>query len=74
MEKIKITINEIGNLVMKLLVQKERLEEVGKADPSKGSISKTLLIVQQFSERLDTILSNKRPRVSEELEMEVYKK
>ena len=74
MEKIKTTINKIGDLITMLLVIKERLEELGETDPSKGSIFKTLLVVQQFNERLDTILSNKKPRVSEELEMEVYKK
>jgi hypothetical protein len=71
MEEIKITINEIENLVVLLLVQKEKLEERKEIDPSNGSISKTLLAIKQLSKKLDTVLSSKGPKVSEELEMEV---
>ena len=71
MEEIKITINEIENLVVLLLVQKEKLEERKEIDPSNRSISKTLLTIKQLSKKLDTVLSSKGPKVSEELEMEV---
>jgi len=71
MEEIKITINEIENLVVLLLVQKEKLEERKEIDPSNGSISKTLLAIKQLSKKLDTVLSSKGPKVSEEIEMEV---
>ena len=71
MEEIKITINEIENLVVLLLVQIEKLEERKEIDPSNGSISKTLLAIKQLSKKLDTVLSRKGPKVSEELEMEV---
>ncbi len=71
MEEIKITINEIENLVVLLLVQKEKLEERKEIHPSNGSISKTLIAIKQLSEKLDTVLSSKGPKVSEELEMEV---
>ena len=71
MEEIKITINEIENLVVLLLVQKEKLEERKEIDRSNGSISKTLLAIKQLSKKLDTVLSSKGPKVSEEIEMEV---
>ena len=71
MEEIKFTINEIENLVVLLLVQKEKLEERKEIDPSNGSISKTLLAIKQLSKKLDTVLSSKGPKVSEEPKMEV---
>jgi hypothetical protein len=61
MEEIKFTINEIENLVVLLLVQKEKLEERKEIDPSNGSISKTLLAIKQLSKKLDTDLSSKGP-------------
>ena len=45
MEEIRTTTSEIENLVTVLLVQKERLEERKEADPSKGSIHKTLSLI-----------------------------
>ena len=46
MEEIIIKIGEIERLVMLLLIQKEKLEEREEADPSKGSIHKTLLAIK----------------------------
>jgi hypothetical protein len=71
MEKVKTVTNEIENLVALLLVQKEKLEEREEVDPSKGFVSKTLLAIKQFNKKMDTILSNREPKVSEELEMEI---
>ena len=73
MEEIIIKIGEIERLVMLLLIQKEKLEEREEADPSKGSIHKTLLAIKQLNKKLETILDNKKLRTSEELEMEVCK-
>ena len=73
MEEIRTTTSEIENLVTVLLVQKERLEERKEADPSKGSIHKTLLAIKQLNKRLETILGNKKLRTPEELEMEACK-
>jgi hypothetical protein len=73
MEEIKIRIGEIERLVVLLLIQKERLEEREKVDPSKGSIQKTLLAIKQLNKKLETILGKKKPRTPEELEMEVCK-
>ena len=71
MEGIRTTTNEIENLVIALLVQKERLEENEETDPSKGSIHKTLLAIKQLNKKLEIILSNKKLRTNEELKMEV---
>jgi hypothetical protein len=71
MEEIRIRIGEIERLVVLLLVQKERLEEREEADPSKGSIHKTLLAIKQLNRKLETILGNKKLRTTEELKMEV---
>ncbi len=73
MEEIKIRIGEIERLVVLLLIQKERLEDREEVDPSKGSIHKTLLAIKQLNKKLETILSNKKLRTPEELEMEVCK-
>jgi hypothetical protein len=71
MEEIRIRIGGIERLVVLLLVQKERLEEREEADPSKGSIHKTLLAIKQLNRKLETILGNKKLRTTEELKMEV---
>ena len=71
MEEIRIRIGEIGRLVVLLLIQKEKLEEREEADPSKGSIHKTLLAIKQLNKKLEVILSNKKLRTTEELKMEV---
>jgi hypothetical protein len=71
MEGIRTTTSEIENLVITLLVQKERLEENKETDPSKGSIHKTLLAIKQLNKKLEIILSNKKLRTTEELKMEV---
>ena len=71
MEGIRTTTSEIENLVIALLVQKERLEENKETDPSKGSIHKTLLAIKQLNKKLEIILSNKKLRTTEELKMEV---
>jgi hypothetical protein len=73
MEEIIIKIGEIERLVMLLLIQKEKLEEREEADPSKGSIHKTLLAIKQLNKKLEIISGNKKPRTSEELEMKVRK-
>ena len=73
MEEIITKIGEIERLVVLLLIQKEKLEEREEADPSKGSIHKTLLAIKQLNKRLETILGNKKLRTPEELEMEAYK-
>ena len=73
MEEIRIRIGEIERLVVLLLIQKEKLEEREEADPSKGSIHKTLLAIKQLNKKLETILDNKKLRTPEELEMEVRK-
>ena len=73
MEEIIIKIGEIERLVMLLLIQKEKLEEREEADPSKGSIHKTLLAIKQLNKKLEMILGNKKLRTPEELEMEVCK-
>ncbi len=73
MEEIRIRIGEIEKLVMLLLIQKEKLEERKEADPSKGSIHKTLLAIKQLNKELEIILGNKKLRTPEELEMEVRK-
>ena len=46
MEEIRVRMNEIERLVVLLLIQKEKLEEREEADPSKGSIHKTLLAIK----------------------------
>jgi len=73
MEEIIIKIGEIERLVMLLLIQKEKLEEREEADPSKGSIHKTLLAVKQLNKKLEIIPDNKKLRTPEELEMKVRK-
>jgi hypothetical protein len=73
MEEIRIRISEIERLVVLLLIQKEKLEEREEADPSKGSVHKTLLAIKQLNKKLETILGNKKLRTPEELEMEVRK-
>ena len=73
MEEIIIKIGEIERLVMLLLIQKEKLEEREEADPSKGSIHKTLLAIKQLNKKLEIISGNKKPRTPEELEMKVCK-
>ena len=71
MEEIIIKIGEIERLVVLLLIQKEKLEERKEADPSKGSIHRTLLAIKQLNKKLEIILSNKKLRTTEELKMEV---
>jgi hypothetical protein len=71
MEKVNTVTNEIEKLIALLLVQKEKLEEREEVDPSKGFLSKTLLAIKQFNKKMDTILSSREPKVSEELEMEI---
>ena len=71
MEEIRVKISEIERLVVLLLIQKEKLEEREEADPSKGSIHKTLLAIKQLNKKLETILGNKKLRTPEELEIEV---
>jgi len=71
MEEIRVRTNEIERLVVLLLIQKEKLEEREEVDPSKGSIHKTLLVIKQLNKKLETILSYKKFRTPEELEMEV---
>ncbi len=73
MEEIRVKINEIERLVVLLLIQKEKLEEREEADPSKGSIHRTLLAIKQLNKKLETILGNKKLRTPEELEMEACK-
>jgi hypothetical protein len=73
MEEIIIKIGEIERLVMLLLIQKEKLEEREEADPSKGSIYKTLLAIKQLKRKLEIILGNKKLRTPEELETKVRK-
>ena len=74
MEEIRIRIGEIERLVVLLLIQKEKLEEREEADPSKGSIHKTLLAIKQLNKKLEAILDNKRLRMTEELKTEVCEK
>ncbi len=74
MEEIRVRMNEIERLVVLLLIQKEKLEEREEADPSKGSIHKTLLAIKQLNKKLETILGNKKLRTPEELEIDVCKK
>ena len=71
MEEIRVRMNEIERLVVLLLIQKEKLEEREEVDPSKGSIHKTLLVIKQLNKKLETILSYKKLRTPEELEIEV---
>ena len=59
MEEIITKIGEIERLVVLLLIQKEKLEEREEADPSKGSIHRTLLAIKQLNKKLETILGNK---------------
>ena len=73
MEEIRVRTNEIERLVVLLLIQKEKLEEREEVDPSKGSVHKTLLVMKQLNKKLEIILSNKKLRTPEELEMEVCK-
>ena len=73
MEEIRVRMNEIERLVVLLLIQKEKLEEREEVDPSKGSVHKTLLVMKQLNKKLEIILSNKKLRTPEELEMEVCK-
>jgi hypothetical protein len=74
MEEIRIRIGEIERLVVLLLIQKENLEEREEADPSKGSIHKTLLAVKQLNKKLEAILDNEKLRTTEELKTEVCEK
>ncbi len=74
MEEIRAITNDIEDLVTLLLVQKESLEEREEADPSKGSIQKTLLAIKQLNKKLEAILNNERLRMTEELKMEVCEK
>jgi len=71
MEEIRVRMNDIERLVVLLLIQKEKLEEREEVDPSKGSIHKTLLVIKQLNKKLETILSYKKLRTPEELEIEV---
>ncbi len=71
MEKVRAITSEMENLIALLLAQKEKLKEMKEVDSSNGSISKTMLAITQLGKKLDTILGNKEPRASEELEMEV---
>ncbi len=71
MEEIRTTTSEIENLVTVLLIQKGRLEDREEADPSKGSIHKTLSAIKQLNKKLEIILGNKKLRTTEELKMEV---
>ena len=73
MEEIIIKIGEIERLVVLLLIQKEKLKERKEEDPSKRSVHKTLLAIKQLNKKLEIILSNKKLRTPEELEMEVCK-
>ena len=73
MEEIRVRTNEIERLVVLLLIQKEKLEEREEVDPSKGSIHKPLLVIKQLNKNLETILSYKKLRTPEELELEVCK-
>ena len=73
MEGIRTTTSEIENLVIALLVQKERLEENKETDPSKGSIHKTLLAIKQLKRKLEIILGNKKLRTPKELETKIRK-
>ena len=73
MEEIIIKIGEIERLVMLLLIQKEKLEEREEADPSKGSIHKTLLAIKQLNKKLEIIPGNKKLRTPEKLEIKVRK-
>ncbi len=69
MEEIRVRMNEIERLVVLLLIQKEKLEEREEADPSKGSIHKTLLAIKQLNKKLETILGNKKLRTPEEIDV-----
>ena len=62
MEEIIIKIGEIERLVVLLLIQKEKLDEREEADPSKGSIHRTLLAIKQLNKKLETILGNNKLR------------
>ena len=73
MEEIRVRMNEIERLVVLLLIQKEKLEERKEADPSKGSIHRTLLAIKQLNKKLETILGNKKFRTPEKLEIDVCK-
>ena len=74
MEEIRVKISEIERLVVLLLIQKEKLEEREEADPSKGSIHRTLLAIKQLNKKLETILGNKKLRTPEQLKIDVCKK
>jgi len=74
MEEIINKIGEIEKLVMLLLIQKEKLEEREEADPSKGSIQKTLLAIKQLNKKLEAILGNERLRMTEKPKTEVREK
>ena len=65
MEEIISKIGEIERLVVLLLIQKEKLEERKEADPSKGSIHRTLLAIKQLNKKLETILGNNKLRTPE---------
>jgi len=71
MEEIRVRMNEIERLVVLLLIQRDKLEEREEVDLSKGSIHKTLLVIKQLNKKLETILSYKKLRTPEELEIEV---
>ncbi len=71
MEEIRTVTNEIEYLVTLLLVQKESLEEREEADPSKGSIQKTLLAIKQLNKKSEAILGNERLRMTEKPRTEV---
>jgi len=74
MEEIRAIINEMEDLVTLLLAQKESLEEREEADPSKGTIQKTLLATKQLNKKLEAILDNERLRTTEELKTEICEK
>ena len=71
MEEIKTTTSEIEDLVTRLLVQKESLEEGQEVDTSKWLISKTLIAIKQLNEKLDIILGSKESKTLEILDKEI---
>ncbi len=73
MEEIIIKIGEIEKLVVLLLIQKEKLEEREEADPSKGSIHRTLLAIKQLNKKLETILGSNKLRTPEKSGIDVCK-
>jgi hypothetical protein len=73
MEEIRVRMNEIERLVVLLLIQKEKLEEREEADPSKGSIYRTLLAIKQLNKKLETILGNNKLRTPKKPGIDVCK-